>query len=315
MTKRPFHLFLGVLALLLAACAPAGDRPLRTAAGSDHEEGGIGGTGLRPDEEGGLGGTGLFGTVTGFGSIRLNGLRVELPEGLSTAGLAVGDTVAVEAVAEGETLIARRLVPIHPLVGPVDRVEAGGLSVMGTMVTLGDGAVLDGTPRAGDWVAVSGIWRSGAVVATRVTPAAPAATAQVAGLLLGEGRQRMIGGTAVDLACCGEPATGYAVVSGRYADGALVAETTSAQLFAPSVRWLVVEAFLARNPADPGFHLSGFGIPMDPASPVPPTVGQRSVFVGRLDGDFLIERSYPLPEDPAARQRTLEGIGAGALLE
>ena len=78
MTKRPFHLFLGVLALLLAACAPTGDRPLRTAAGSDHEEGGIGGTGLRPDEEGGLGGTGLFGTVTGFGSIRLNGLRLRV---------------------------------------------------------------------------------------------------------------------------------------------------------------------------------------------------------------------------------------------
>ena len=315
MTNRPLHLFLGVLALVLAACAPTGDRPLRTAAGAGHEEGGIGGTGLGPDEEGGLGGTGVFGTVTGFGSVRLNGLRVELPDGVGTAGLAVGDTVALETVREGEALVARRLAPVHPLVGPVERVAADGLTVMGTPVTLGDGAVLDGTVRSGDWVAVSGIWRSGTVVATRVAPATPGATAQVAGLLLGEGPRRTIGGTTVDLACCGAAATGFATVRGRYVGGVLVAEEASSQLFAPTVRWLVVEAFLARNPADPGYHLSGFGIPMDPASPVPPTVGERSVFVGRLDGDFLIERSYPLPEDAAARQRALEAIGAGALLE
>jgi hypothetical protein len=77
----------------------------------------------------------------------------------------------------------------------------------------------------------------------------------------------------------------------------------------------VVEAFLARNATDPGFHLSGFGIPMDPASPAPATVGQRAIFVGRLDEAFLIERNYPLPEDPAARARALDRIGGAALIE
>ena len=318
MTIRPFALVACLAGLLLAACAGPGDRAVRTAGSLDHDGGGIGGTGVGPDEEGGLGGTGVFGTVTGFGSIRLNGLRVEIPADLSTQGLAVGDTVAVEATREGQELVARRLTPLHPLVGPIDRIEAGALSVMGTPVTLGDGAVLSDGLRSGEQVEVSGIWRSGTVVATRVTRVGQGVQAQVAGLLLGQGPNRRIGGTAVDLGCCADTAAGFAAVRGRYDGAALVAETVAAgtaELFAPRVRWLVVEAFLARNPADPGFHLSGFGIPMDPASPVPPTVGQRSVFVGRLDGDFLIERSYPLPEDAAARRRALEGIGAGALLE
>jgi hypothetical protein len=231
--------------------------------------------------------------------------------------LAVGDTVAVEAARAGQGLVARRLTPLHPLVGPVDKVEGRQLSVMGTTVTLSDGAVVADGLRAGDLVEVSGIWRSGAVVATRVTRARPDAMAQVAGLLLGEDARRTIGGTAVDLGCCDDTALGFAAVRGRYDGTALVAEDVTAgtsALFAPEVRWLVVEAFLARNPADPGFHLSGFGIPMDPASPVPPTVGQRSVFVGRLDRDFLIERSYPLPEGSEARLRALDGIGADALL-
>jgi hypothetical protein len=316
MTRSPLPALLALALLALAACTPpiGPGRQMATGPG----EGGIGGTGLRPDEEGGLGGTGVFGTITGFGSIRLNGLRVEIPADLATQGLAVGDTVAVEAIRDRRGLVARRVTPLHPLVGPIDRVEGGQLSVMGTTVTVGDGAVLADGLRVGDRVEVSGIWRSGTVVATRVTRARPDATAQVAGLLLGDGTRRTIGGTAVDLGCCAETVPGFAAVRGRYDGGSLVAEDVTAgtsALFAPSVRWLVVEAFLARNPADPGFHLSGFGIPMDPASPVPPSVGQRSVFVGRLDQDFLIERSYALPEGAEARLRALDGIGADTLLE
>jgi hypothetical protein len=46
---------------------------------------------------------------------------------------------------------------------------------------------------------------------------------------------------------------------------------------------------------------------------VPPIVGQRAVFVGRLDGAFLIERSFPVPADPAARQRALEPVKSSLL--
>jgi hypothetical protein len=320
---------LALLAALLgsiAACAPATERVTRSA----HSEGGIGGTGLGPDEEGGVGGTGIFGTVTGLGSVHLNGLRVEVPEGVQVPDLALGDSVAVEAGRAGRALVARRVVPVTPLAGPIDRLDRAHrrLSVMGTPVVLdGDAALTDSTTGAtldlgdvsvGDRLEVSGIWRSGAVVASRLERTQGAVAGHVAGLLTGGDAIRSVGGTAVDLACCTDTGDGFAVVSGTYRDGRLVAERVDAAgtgaLFAPTVDRLVVEAFLARDPDGAGFHLSGFGIPMDPASPVPPTVDQRSIFVGRLDGDFLIERSYGLPEGAAARRRALDRLGTAAEL-
>ena len=323
MIRSPLLALLGLAGLAMAACAPVQAPPMRTATDTGHSEGGIGGTGVRPDEEGGLGGTGVFGTITGLGSIHLNGLRVEIPAAVDASGLDVGDTVAVETVRSDGTLTARSLADILPLVGPVDRLdpERRQLSVMGTPVVLDDGAIVADRSgsvlevaqlEVGEWLQVSGIWRSGAVVASRLVRVPAGADARVTGLLGGQGTIRSIGGTAVDLTCCSATPAGFASVAGSYRDGRLVAERSAsgtATLFAPSVDRLVVEAFLARNPDDPGFHLSGFGIPMDPASPVPPAVGQRSIFVGRLDGDFLIERSYPVPGDRAARLRALDEVG------
>ncbi len=155
------------------------------------------------------------------------------------------------------------------------------------------------------------------MVASRLVRVPAADRAHAAGLLGGEGNNRSIGGTAVDLACCGATGSGFASVSGAYRDGRLVAERVAAgmaALFATPIDRLVVEAFLARNPDDPGFHLSGFGIPMDPDSPIPPTVGQRSIFVGRLqDDDFVIAHSFPVPAEPAARQRALGLVGSSLL--
>lgn len=313
--------------LTLAACVPPSASPVQTATDTGHSEGGIGGTGVRPDEEGGLGGTGVFGTITGLGSIDLNGLRVEIPATIDARGLDVGDTVAVELMRRDGTLAARSLANIRPLVGPIDRLdpERRQLSVMGTPVVLDEGAILvDRSGRAleltqlvpGDWLEVSGIWRSGAVVASRLVQVPAEADARVVGLLGGDGTIRSIGGTAIDLTCCAAAPPGLASVAGSYRHGALVAgrvASGTARLFAPEVDRLVVEAYLARNPDDAGFHLSGLGIPMDPASPVPPAVGQRSIFVGRLDGDFLIERSYPMPGDQAARLRALEEVGPSLL--
>lgn len=327
MMRNPLLALLSLAGLALTACVPVGGPTVGSAIGTGHSEGGIGGTGVRPDEEGGLGGTGVFGTVSGLGSIHLNGLRMEVPADVAVEGLAVGDTVAVETVLEGGELHAQRVAQVLPLAGPIDRLDPARrqLSVMGTPVLLEVGATVsdhDHSPLAaidlavGDWLEVSGIWRSGAVVASRIVRVPASDSIRIAGLLVGGGSIRSIGGTAVDLGCCADTVPGFASVRGTYVDGRMVAQRAdagTAALFAPSVDRLIVEAYLARNLDDPGFHLSGFGIPMDPASPVPPTVGQRSIFVGRLDGDFLIERSYPLPEDPLGRLRALDRIGAALL--
>jgi hypothetical protein len=156
--------------------------------------------------------------------------------------------------------------------------------------------------RVGDWVAVGGLWRGSAVEASRLERLPAPATASVSGLLRETGwGGTTVGGTRVDLGATADLAgEGFAAAAGAYRGGRLIADRVAsgaATLFPRPLDRLVVEAFLARNPGGRGYHLSGFGIPMDPASTVPPAVGRRSIFVGRYgDGRFLIERRLPVPE-------------------
>ncbi|MAE93017.1 MAG: hypothetical protein CL910_00005 [Deltaproteobacteria bacterium] len=149
---------------------------------------GLGGTG-RGDPDG-FGGTGLFGTITAFGSICVNGHRVLLPADLpiqmqgeltSADVLRVGHVVWVVASAEGEQLQAREVQVWLAARGPIEEVDLGRrrLRVAGRWVTL-----LDGTPlvdqstgmlldpaglTVGESVAVSGlIDGEGRIFATRV---------------------------------------------------------------------------------------------------------------------------------------------------
>ena len=292
----------------LTACTPR-PAPTDRAAGTPQPgEGGIGGTGAMAD----VPGPGVFGIITGFGSIDVNGLQITLPRGLPVDTLAavslgrelmVGDTVAIATAQSGQSIVARHITRVVPLVGAIEAAHGRTLQVMRTRVVLPGESAL----RKGDWVEVSGLWRSGSVVASHVERILPQARASISGLLREVGNVGLIGGTTIGLDCCTRPSSaGFAVISGTYRDGRLVAEhlaSGAALLFAPTVRRLVVEAFLARNPDDSGYHLSGFGIPMNPASTVPPVVGRRSIFEGQYDGSFLIERSRPWPASDGERPR------------
>jgi hypothetical protein len=159
--------------------------------GHEEREGGIGGTGLDP-QEGGIGGTGVVGTVTGFGSVCVNGLHVDYDANtpveidgqlVSAERLAVGQVVEVDAMAGTERLQARRIRVRHAVVGPVTGLDtaSGRLQVAGQSVAVPRGvgisgrrsqgaAPVEGLPRGG-FVAVSGLRRSdGVIVATRVVP-------------------------------------------------------------------------------------------------------------------------------------------------
>ena len=320
---------IGALALLGAACAPLEGRRADTTGQSG---GGIGGTGVMAEAAG----LGVFGTITGLGSIDLNGLHIQIPAGIARddllgsaiAPLAVGQSVAVVTAEIEDALVARSVVEILPLVGPVEGVDTlhRRITVMGTSVRLDpstplldrgrDVALLPAAIAPGDWLAVSGLWREGVVVASRIERLPPQTLARATGLLRVVDGATRIGGT--EIAEADRAEAGFAAVTGPYRDGRLVTQRIRAgagALFPTTLDRLVVEAFLARNPNDPGYHLSGFGIPMDPASTVAATVGQRSIFVGRYDGTFLIERSFPLSEDAGTRRGTLERIGTGRLLQ
>jgi hypothetical protein len=154
---------------------------------------GAGGTGLNTGDDdmsgSGTGGTGILGLITGFGSVCVNGLKIEydaatsierngMPAGVSD--LAVGQVVRIHTDPT-RPLRAAHLTMESALAGPVDRIDVarGMLWVMGQPVELRpDGGVFDrrsgtasslGEIKAGSHIDVSGLRRGdGVVVASRL---------------------------------------------------------------------------------------------------------------------------------------------------
>lgn len=168
------------------------------------DPGGIGGTGQtalqRPGlggtgqvAEGGLGGTGIVGVVTGFGSICVNGMKVDYAPDtpvqqdgrpVPQSALAVGQVVALQAQGQGAQLRAQRIAVLDAAVGPLGAVDvaSGRFTVMGETATALVPTDLAGL-LPGQWVRVSGQrLASGEIRATRVQ-ATPHASAWVSGTL------------------------------------------------------------------------------------------------------------------------------------
>ncbi len=131
--------------------------------------------------------------VTGFGSICVNGLKVEYaPETplqrdgqpVPHSTLAVGQVVALQAVERGSRLQAGRIAVLDAAVGPLGAVDAatGRFTVLGEAATALVPADL-ASLKPGQWVRVSGQrLASGEIRATRVQ-ATPPGSAWVVGTL------------------------------------------------------------------------------------------------------------------------------------
>ncbi len=183
------------LLALLAGCA-ATPAPMMTAAAAkpkpvDPKNGdGIGGTGIfamvpvnaRGD---GIGGTGVKGTITGFGSILVNGLKLEFDhttnvesDGKPTTleALRVGQIVEGVARTKDGKLNLATLEIQHAVSGPISAIDhrAQTLTVLGQRVRVNlagdrDAVTAFRTLRAGDIVSVSGLRQAdGLIIATRV---------------------------------------------------------------------------------------------------------------------------------------------------
>ncbi len=181
----PARNLLLTLMLVAAGCGPLRDGSSRDGGVADR---GIGGTGISVTDRGiggtGIGKTGIIGTVTAFGSVWVNGLRVDLPpttavriEGrpAEPGEVRLGHTVAMTASPGGPTgLTARTLEVRYVVAGPVERAEGGSGLVMGQRIDLADAEGTTALTR-GRWVAVSGLRRpDGVVDASRVDPWDPA---------------------------------------------------------------------------------------------------------------------------------------------
>ncbi|MEM1431380.1 MAG: DUF5666 domain-containing protein, partial [Pseudomonadota bacterium] len=156
--------------------------------------------------EAGTTGTGIMGVITGLGSIHVNGHRIALSAGLEAvsslgsrpaAELGVGETVVVEAAPVEGVLHARHIRNYYPLVAPVDAVSDSTLRLLGIELDVSE--VAFGGLAAGDWVAVSGLWRGDSVVVSDLRPIAPRDTVVVNGSFTqGSGGVQRVGPFALD---------------------------------------------------------------------------------------------------------------------
>lgn len=131
---------------------------------------------------------GVVGTVLGSqaGTVEVNGFSIDTPPEtaltigpnpvgqLENARIPVGTVVEIAAERQAGRLVAREVDAIFALQGPVQRVDPGlgRLTVMNTEVVLEPGAVVPpgglASIRPGQRVAVSGIWRDEALIASRI---------------------------------------------------------------------------------------------------------------------------------------------------
>jgi hypothetical protein len=154
------------LALAVTSCARPGP--------TDVADRGIGGTGVD---------TGIVGVITGFGSVRVDGLEVGDDtlrdvtidgESRPVAALQVGQIARIVASGEGSDLHARSIAIEHEVSGPVRRALARDVFLVAGQTVRLTAATIGTMPPVGRWVAVSGLRDADGVVrATRLDTAAP----------------------------------------------------------------------------------------------------------------------------------------------
>ncbi|AWZ02314.1 MAG: DUF5666 domain-containing protein [Rhodobiaceae bacterium] len=179
----------------------------------DRDEG-VGGTGFVSDVaqasggDEGVGGTGIFGVITAFGSIVVNGVHIDyedetpvVVDGVAgtPADFAIGQVVAVEARPMGERYQAKLVEVQHAAMGPVSDVDetARTITVLGQIIQV---AETDRLPLLDEWVRVSGLrGPDEQVVATRIDPVPASRGAFVRGVALpADGEGLALGGLQFD---------------------------------------------------------------------------------------------------------------------
>ncbi len=226
---------------------------------------GIGGTGAPTTQttDRGIGGTGIIGVITGFASVCLAGQEVALPPDVPALidgqpgrldDLRAGQVVALEAGGAPGALQARHILVQHAVIGPVEAIGRGTMTVAGQFVFIADATGTATGAKIGDWVAVSGLQQTeNTIVATRIDPA-PHGRVLVRGELIGLYGMLRIGALKVRLLSGIRPPGGWPVIAIGHMDGdVLVADSlardTAAEgpsaYFGPSVSSFIVESYVA----------------------------------------------------------------------
>ena len=339
-----------LLVLLLAASTPvlslafelspesqitAGDGGIGGTGVESDDGRGIGGTGVMADDGRGIGGTGIVGTITGFGSIFVNGFEIEVPTDLQIAikedrqaadALRLGQVVEVEAEGEGDSLTARSIAVRHETGGPIEAIDpqGGRMIVLGQLVEVPSGTVFSGDAddgglaslRPGEHVDISGLRRDdGAIVASRIDRLAGPQAARLRGTVSDlDAAGFFIEGRRVDLPIRQRPAdlaSGQQVtVIGTPEAGRLVArqiQVAPSRPFAGRMRSLSLEGYLRSGRAG-GLALGRLAIGSGPRA-LALRRAQRVILNGQLDDGGVFRPR--LQRSPRWLQRRLQAPRGG----
>ena len=297
---------------LLSACASA-PSPMHAAADPKNGDG-IGGTGIQTAATktrggDGIGGTGVRGTITGFGSILVNGLKLEFDhtttveidgKPASLEALKIGQIVqGVARTKDGKLNLATVEIQ-HAVTGPISAINLAHetLTVMGQNVRLnlgGDKAAVNAfkTLKAGDMVNISGLRQSdGTIIATRVDQKSDEDRILVRGVVSAAAADSIrVGGFDISRLPDSKnpaPKTGdHITASGRMVNGAFVPDVIVSEAplpFDADVAQVSLEAYAPKAADSPG-PLSIDGIDVTGATLPPGTqMNSRVVITGRIAG-------------------------------
>ncbi len=275
------------------------------------------------DLESGTIGTGIMGVITGFGSIHVNGFQIDVPNGLvatSSLGarpvdsLRIGETVVVDAELDGDDLTATRIRNYYPIIAPVEAISPGRVRVLGLDLDASE-VELD-TIEAGDWLAISGLWRGSTVVVSDLQRIAPR-------------REVVVNGTFFETDT-GTQLVGPFALDGRYVEHAVPgdhirltgvwSEATNtiapleivAGLFPPELRTLLIEGYMSQPDPKGAYSIYGSGIVVytdDTSMQVP---SNRSIFCVNQSGPVSITQSLELELPRVDRIRLLEDLSVNS---
>lgn len=162
---------------------------------------------------------------------------------------------------------------------------------------------------AGDWIAVSGLWRGDSIVASRIEriPGLPMASA--VGTYRSDDTVDRVGAVrlhGVDLQHA-RPLDVLTVQGAPVADG-LQVESVAIGLFSGPVGEVLFEGYLSEPDIEGAYTVQGSGLLSYVASPGMAIDPDRGLFCGDPQGITNIERVVDLPEDAAARGSLLKNF-------
>jgi hypothetical protein len=248
-----------LLASLFAYVAQGAARGRAKERPKDNGLGGTGNISVLPDIDNGLGGTGVVGTIRGFGSILVNGMKISYAptaevtidgHAVDVSHMRIGHVVSLVAEGKESGLATTRIRILREAVGPIESISGRSLRVLGQKVELGRGVAAAGLT-VGRHVAVSGLRLPDQTIVASLVEPVQAGAEQIVGTVTRDAQGRLAIG-AQPLAGVARSLAGQRVAlrGAVVADGGFDVSSVAQEDWLPrGVLQAVVETYVERDGA------------------------------------------------------------------